>query len=144
MSICWACFSVAKPRAPPKIVPAASVMMFRLPTDLSPDTSKNFLRILRAFVKDLKMCLLGLINFGNLAERAFCSSNACEIDLSIILVSADNTILNSDFSMRKFMLSDIFEFTIAVTRITRKVSRGILLSALKDSFKFVVAITVVE
>ena len=65
------------------------------------------------------------------------------MDLSIILVSADNTILNSDFSVRKFRLSEIFKLTVAAVRIIREIVRRILLGVPEHRFQSVVTIPVV-
>ena len=90
------------------------------------------------------MRFAGFTNFGNLASSAFCSSIACEMDLSMILVSPDNTILNSDFSIRKFKLSDIFKLTVAAVREVRKIVRRILLGVSENSFQSVFTVPVIK
>ena len=117
--------------------------MLRLLTVLSPEINMNFLRMFLALVKDLKMCFAGFINFGNFVCIAPCNSIACEMDLSMMLVSADRTMLNSDFSVRKFRLSEIFKLTVAAVRIIREIVRRILLGVPEHRFQSVVAISVV-
>ena len=143
MSICPACFSVANPSAPPKIAPVNSVTILRLLTFLSPEISMNFLRMFLALVKDLKMCFAGFINFGNFVCTAPCNSIACGMDLSMMLVSADRTMLNSDFSVRKFKLSEIFELTVAAIRVIREIVSSILLSVTKHRFQSVFTVFMV-
>ena len=117
VSICAACFSVARPSAPPKMAPVNSVTILRLFTFLSPETKINFLRIFLALVSDLKMCLAGFTNFGNFKCTASCNSVACEIDLSIMSVSAERRMLNSAFSTLKFKLSEILKLDVTAIRV---------------------------
>ena len=83
------------------------------------------------------------MSFGNFAARAFCSPSAWSIDLSIIDVEADSTMLNSERSVRKFTFSEIMELTNAVARIIRQINGCISFCTQKDRLNLVVTIAVI-
>ena len=96
-----------------------SVTMLRLLKFLSPDTKINFLLMFLALANDLKICLAGFTNFGNLRCTASCNLVACKIVLSIMSVSAERRMLNSAFSTLKFRLSEIFKLDVTAIRVIK-------------------------